>query len=203
VSAEPVLGGEPDAPLRPTPPPEPAGAPGAASVRAPEVPAFADGRARALEPGWIEVETLARLLRAAILIALLAIGWTVFALSGPLSGAPLLLATGAAALAAPVLVGLAIWLPRLEHARAGWRVRPDRLEAWRGVIWRRSVSVPISRVQYVDVRQGPLERRARIASLVVHTAGTLSDAVALPGLAPALAHEVRDWLVAQTGADAV
>ncbi|MBL8863426.1 MAG: PH domain-containing protein [Planctomycetes bacterium] len=106
-----------------------------------------------------------------------------------------------------VVTGLGLtlaWLwPQWEHARAGYRIRPDRIESWSGVLWRRSVSVPISRVQYTDVRQGPLQRRHGFATLVVHTAGTLSSDIAFQGLPPGLANDVRDWLVAQTGSDAV
>jgi hypothetical protein len=54
--------------------------------------------------------------------------------------------------------------------------------------------VPFGRVQHIDVVQGPLQRRFGVGSLVLHTAGTRSAAVLLPGLAAAEAERMRDHI---------
>ena len=100
-------------------------------------------------------------------------------------------------------IGLAWLWPAWEYHRAGYCLRPDRIEVWRGLLWRKAVSIPCSRVQYTDVQQGPIQRRHGIATLVIHTAGTEAAQVEAAGLPHALAIEVRDWLVGQTMDDAV
>lgn len=189
--------------LEPIPGDAPAPAVVAAPASAPPAPPFADGVARRLEPGWIPANRFGGLIFfgifGAAVLGLIAIGFLVGKIS-----VPKFLITGgvASAVFGTALVLSALW-PTWEHRRAGYRILPDRIEQWSGVLWRRSVSVPISRVQYTDVKQGPLQRRYGIATLVVHTAGTIGSDVAFQGLPPALAGDVRDWLVAQTGSDAV
>jgi membrane protein YdbS with pleckstrin-like domain len=166
-------------------------------------PAFADGSARALEPGWIGASRFGGLVFFGIVGAIAYVALFTTFLVGDFQRAQFLTATGAlTAIVAVVLALTALW-PKWEYARAGYRFRPDRIEVWSGLVFRRSVSVPISRVQYTDVKQGPVQRSHGIATLVVHTAGTVSSSIEFPGLPPALAAEVRDWLVAQTGSDAV
>jgi len=52
--------------------------------------------------------------------------------------------------------------------------------------------VPVSRVQHIDVSQGPLERGAGVATLSLHTAGTENSLVALSGIRRERAEEIRD-----------
>lgn len=166
-------------------------------------PAFADGAARNLEPGWIGARRVNGLLvhGGLGLFAFLALSGIYAA--GQIGTLAFLAAAAALVLGIAAVLALAALWPRWEYARAGYRLLPDRIEGWNGLLWRRTVAVPISRVQYTDVTQGPVERRFGIATLVVHTAGTMSSDVEFPGLPPALANEVRDWLVAETGSDAV
>ena len=53
-----------------------------------------------------------------------------------------------------------------------YRVDADEIEIWSGVLWRQAVVVPRSRVQHIDVSQGPIERSYGLATLSIHTAGT-------------------------------
>ncbi|HQX83726.1 MAG TPA: PH domain-containing protein, partial [Vicinamibacterales bacterium] len=77
------------------------------------------------------------------------------------------------------------------------------LEIRRGVIWRRVVNVPQTRVQHTDVSQGPIERSHGLSTLIVHTAGTEHAQVALPGLSREDALALRDQLLPRDGRDAV
>lgn len=166
-------------------------------------PAFADGRPRALERSWIRAERegglIFFLLLAAAAAAGIAAGIYFDVLNGRWIGAA---GIGWAALTAAALFLAWAW-PGWEFPRAGYCLRPDRVEIWRGLLWRKAVSIPCSRVQYTDVQQGPIQRRHGIATLVIHTAGTEAAQAEAPGLPHALAVEVRDWLVSQTSEDAV
>lgn len=174
-----------------------------ASILAPPPPSFADGVPRALERGWIRAEQTAGTIAcgAAALGAAIALA-VCFYLEIIAPSLRLILVAGWAVLA-PLLLWIAARWPQWEYPRTGYRVLPDRIEAWRGLFWRKAWSVPCARVQFTDVSQGPLQRRHGIATLMIHTAGTASSEVSVPGLPHALALEIRDWLVNRTADDAV
>lgn len=74
--------------------------------------------------------------------------------------------------------------------------RPDDLLIEHGILLRRQLVVPYGRMQFVDIKVGPLERMLGIATLQLHTAAAASDA-RIPGLAPARAEQLRDLLAAR------
>lgn len=61
-----------------------------------------------------------------------------------------------------------------------------------GWFLQRHTVVPVSRVQHIDVSQGPIERSAGVATLTLHTAGTEGSLVLLPGISRQRAEEIRD-----------
>jgi membrane protein YdbS with pleckstrin-like domain len=71
------------------------------------------------------------------------------------------------------------------------------------VVWRRIINVPRSRVQHIDVSQGPLQRTYALGTLVIYTAGTDHAKVELRGLSHARALRIRDHLLPSGGDDAV
>lgn len=105
-----------------------------------------------------------------------------------------------AAASALVVVGLLfgsfIW-PPIEVRNIFWRLESTGLEIRRGVFWKHQISIPASRVQHIDVSQGPLQRNFGLATLTVHTAGTANASVELAGLTFETANELRDQLMEQ------
>jgi membrane protein YdbS with pleckstrin-like domain len=85
--------------------------------------------------------------------------------------------------------------PAIEYRHWRYRIASEALEIWSGVVWRQAVAVPRSRVQHIDVSQGPLERSYGLATLSVYTAGTQYSRVDLPGLDHAVALAARDALL--------
>lgn len=101
---------------------------------------------------------------------------------------------------------LALWLwtwPARAYEYSSFRLDADGLEIRRGVVWRRVINVPRTRVQHTDVSQGPIERSHGLSTLVVHTAGTDHAQVALPGLSRENAFALRDQLLPRDDRDAV
>ncbi|AKQ43086.2 hypothetical protein CP97_02550 [Aurantiacibacter atlanticus] len=88
-----------------------------------------------------------------------------------------------------VLIGL---LPMKRYRSRGYHMADDRLRVVKGVLFHSDSVVPFSRVQHLDVEQGPLERMFGIARLILHTAGTHNASVILPGLAHADAVTMRE-----------
>ena len=104
------------------------------------------------------------------------------------------------------VAGLA-WLawswPRIEFRYYRYRISPEGIEIRSGVWWRVRVSVPRSRVQHIDVSQGPLERSYGLATLSIYTAGTEHAKVGVSGLDHGVALAARDALLPRDAAPAV
>lgn len=97
---------------------------------------------------------------------------------------------------AALFVGLALVLvmPRRRYRAWAWRMDEDELRIASGLMVRSDTIVPFGRVQHIDVLRGPLQRGYDLASLVLHTAGTRSAAMLLPGLEAGEAERMRDHI---------
>ena len=97
--------------------------------------------------------------------------------------------------------GLLFWWgltwPKIQHRHIRWCLDETGFEIQQGVFWRHQISVPIARVQHVDVSQGPLQRNFGLGTVTIHTAGTVNASVGIEGLAFETACEIRDKLIAQ------
>ncbi|WP_435067265.1 PH domain-containing protein [Haloplanus sp. C73] len=112
----------------------------------------------------------------------------------------------------PVAASLAVLVFGVGVALARYRVwryevRDDALYLERGVFTRVRTVVPFVRIQHVDSSRGPLERLVGLASTVVYTAGSRGADVAIPGLTPEGADDLRERLkrlaIRAEGEDAV
>ncbi|WP_093139555.1 PH domain-containing protein [Pseudoxanthomonas sp. GM95] len=88
-----------------------------------------------------------------------------------------------------------------RHRYTRWRLDAQGFALMQGRLWQSETHVPISRVQHLDVRRGPLERAAGLSTLVVHTAGTRLNAVSVSGLDQRDAERLRDRLAHQLDRD--
>jgi uncharacterized protein len=95
-----------------------------------------------------------------------------------------------------VAVVVFIWLWWLIGRRVrsfGYAERDDDLLVTSGILFRRLVIVPYGRMQLVDVKAGPIDRRLGITTVQLHTAAATTDA-SIPGLEPDAAAALRDRL---------
>jgi uncharacterized protein len=99
--------------------------------------------------------------------------------------------------------GWVIWYPPRAYRAWGYRIDDRVLETRSGVWWRVVKLLPLSRLQHVDLRRGPLERAHGLASLLLHTAGSQEATLIIPGLDDAEAVRLRDRLMTAGGDDAV
>ena len=93
------------------------------------------------------------------------------------------------------------WLAVKRHRRTLWKLDEQGFALQRGRWWQTESRVPISRVQHLDLKRGPLERAFRLATLVIHTAGTRMAAVSVSGLDGEDAERLRDRLARQLDHD--
>jgi uncharacterized protein len=95
------------------------------------------------------------------------------------------------------------WRPPRAYRAWGYRIDDRVLETRSGILFQRARLLPLSRLQHVDIERGPFERMYGLASLVLHTAGTHSANILIPGLDAGEAVRLRDRLVEIGGDDAV
>lgn len=86
----------------------------------------------------------------------------------------------------------ALWIAFRRYRYTFWRLDSDGFAVRRGRLWLWETQVPASRVQHLDIKRGPLERMQRLASLVLHTAGTRLGGVHVSGLDERVAERLRE-----------
>lgn len=91
-----------------------------------------------------------------------------------------------------VAMAFALWLGVKRYTHTAWKLDVDGFAVRRGRLWQTHTHVPASRVQHLDLKRGPIERRYGLATLVLHTAGTRLNAVQLSGMEDADAEALRD-----------
>ena len=107
----------------------------------------------------------------------------------------------AAAVAPPPSAGAArdtgagALLARMRCRRTTWHLDERGLHVRRGLVWRKEILVPRSRVQHLDLERGPIARRFGLATLVIHTAGTRLNALRQAGFLDEDAVALRDALL--------
>ncbi|HEX4932988.1 MAG TPA: PH domain-containing protein [Gemmatimonadaceae bacterium] len=134
-----------------------------------------------------------------IVTAVLSLGWVLTTIVLLLvNDVPWIISRGMALAWIPLTIGIAAlsyrW-PVIEHRHSRYRVDEELIRIEHGVFWRSSIAVPRSRVQHLDVAQGPLQRRHGLATLFIYTAGTEYSQVSLPGLSHEVAQSLRDALL--------
>lgn len=98
---------------------------------------------------------------------------------------------------------LAVLWPPLQYAAFRYAVRDTDLLVQSGVLFKRWSSVPLTRIQHVDTRQGPLERLFGVQRVLVFTAAGVSADGVIPALTDEDATQLRDALSRRGGDDGV
>jgi uncharacterized protein len=86
-------------------------------------------------------------------------------------------------------------MPGLRWRRWRYEIRPDEVDLQRGIFWIARTLVPLARIQHVDTRQGPLQRRFGLATVVFYTAAGPNQ---IPELSTPVAADVRDRIAELT-----
>ena len=103
----------------------------------------------------------------------------------------------AAVLIAVILIVLLLtWAPR-RYQLTGYVLNPAEVHYRTGALWRKQVSVPVNRIQHVEISQGVIERSLGLAKLVLYTAGGSGSDLAIPGLPLTTAEALRAQLLQQ------
>lgn len=79
-------------------------------------------------------------------------------------------------------------VPHLRWKNWRYSIDQDEINLLRGVLIKTETLIPLSRVQHVDTRQGPLLRWYGLSSVTISTAATTHE---IPGLDEVIANRVR------------
>jgi len=161
----------------------------------------ADGVEQQLDPEWISAERLHGAIVALIPAIITLIGLFALAFGADWRGRSWWVALAGWLL---LFSSLGIWAivgPKLRYKRRSYRLDEAGLRIRSGLLFRSEVTIPRSRLQHTDVSQGPIARSFGLATLIVHTAGTVNASVPLEGLPEARAHRIRDLLLDDIEAD--
>jgi uncharacterized protein len=94
-----------------------------------------------------------------------------------------------------LLVVVAGVIPDLRWRRWRYEIREEEVDLQRGIFWINRTLVPLARIQHVDTRQGPLQRRFGLATVVFYTAAGPNE---IPELSAPVAAGVRDRIAELT-----
>lgn len=133
--------------------------------------------------------------KLAIVWGLITLGLGVYEILQFFSDAPGSIPTGTRTMAALIVaVTIVVIIPSLRYRFWRYELREDELYLQRGILNRVNTIVPLRRIQHLDVSQDVLEREFELGKLIVHTAGSRSSDVVVPGLHISEAEHLRDTL---------
>lgn len=85
----------------------------------------------------------------------------------------------------------------LGFPKKGYLIREKDVSFQRGLITHKVTSVPLNRIQHVEVNQGVLAKILGLSSVNIYTAGGSSSDLSIPGLPADEARKVKSFLSGQ------
>lgn len=83
--------------------------------------------------------------------------------------------------------------PLVEYKQWKYLITKDKIELNFGVITKKKIIIPISRIQFLDIKQGPIYRRFGLTCLTISTAGSTHE---IPALSINEANQISEYLKA-------
>jgi membrane protein YdbS with pleckstrin-like domain len=112
---------------------------------------------------------------------------------------PLIIATGFIALTI-LVAALVIKLIHLKANKIAYGLFKHEMVLREGLFWVSTTALPYTRLQHVNLSQGPAERRFNLVTLKCFSAGSGLAEIDLPGLNADLAENLRQHLLSQAAA---
>ena len=138
---------------------------------------------------------LNRLLNLGFTLLVCVIGITVF--FQPFVNLPKVLLTSLPFIiwAVAILGFLFTWLSHTRDQAKSYTLRELDLHYASGLFFRKVVSQPITRIQHIELKRGPIERKAGLATLQVFSAGGEMHTFQIPGLPVDTAQQLRQFIL--------
>ena len=97
---------------------------------------------------------------------------------------------------ASIIIGLLILFKYFAEKAKGYCVREQDITLFKGLIFKNIITQPICRIQHIEVKRGPIDRKVGLAKLHVYSAGDISQTFEIPGLALETANSIRNQILA-------
>ncbi len=81
------------------------------------------------------------------------------------------------------------------NKRLGYCLREQDITMFKGWLFRKISTQPICRIQHIEVKQGPVDRKSGLAKLHVFSAGDLTQTFIIPGLEKEKAEFIRNTIL--------
>lgn len=107
----------------------------------------------------------------------------------------------AAGIAGLILLRGLAW-PAVSVPKKGYAIRSRDILYRSGVLWRSVAAMPFNRVQHVETSHTPLDRRFRLATLKLYTAGGAGGDLKIHGMPADVAERMRVFLLEQASTPA-
>jgi membrane protein YdbS with pleckstrin-like domain len=104
-------------------------------------------------------------------------------------------------LAVAVLSLLFTFYKALADVRKFYALREQDISFTSGVIFKKTVSQPILRIQHVELKRGPIDRKIGLANLQVFSAGGAMHTFEIPGLKLDDAESIRQFILSHKDAN--
>ena len=94
-----------------------------------------------------------------------------------------------------ILSALLTWYKYASDTHKFYAIRDLDVHYIKGLIFRKVVSQPITRIQHVEIKRGPIDRKLGLASLQVFSAGGEMHTFEIPGLPTNSAKKIRQFIL--------
>jgi len=94
---------------------------------------------------------------------------------------------------------LLVW-PRISLPKRGYVLRDKDILFRKGVVWRSVTAIPFNRIQHVETSNTPFDRKFKLATLQLFTAGGASGDLKIDGLGRDTAEQLRVYILEKVGA---
>lgn len=89
---------------------------------------------------------------------------------------------------------LTVSLKTIGFKKRKFAVREKDISYKSGIFFKKLTTVPFSRIQHIEVDEGPLSRVYKLASLSVFTAGDSSDDLVIKGIKKETAIQIKEFI---------
>ncbi|MDS0524338.1 PH domain-containing protein [Clostridium sp. SHJSY1] len=81
--------------------------------------------------------------------------------------------------------------PSFEYKQWRYLITKDKIEFSEGIYWIKTIVIPIVRIQHIKIKQGPINRKFKLADIQIYTAG---GSYTIPNIEMGKAEEISDFL---------
>lgn len=93
------------------------------------------------------------------------------------------------------------WMMHKRFYREAYAIREKDLIHVKGYLQRSQLTVPYSRVQHVEIKQGPIARSLGLGSISVYTAGSSGGSLGISDIEFTEAERIKQFIGQKAGAD--